>query len=788
MQKTLAREWVVLVLLLALGAAAASAGQWFARLDAAFYDASLALWRRVPDERIVLVAIDEASIARIGRWPWSRGVHATLLDRISAGAPAVIGLDVILSEPDTTNPTADQKLAEVIARSGRVVLPAFIDVRGSGMLRETMPIDMLARAAQSIGYIDAELDRDGIMRRVFLEQGVGGRARPAFAAAVLGVADAKAVATLPGMRRPHEPRGADTIVRDYQFAIPFAGPPGQFARVSYAAVLSGEIAPERFADRIVLVGATATGLGDAYPTPVSGESVAMPGIEVTANTIDAILRGIDLRSATPITHAAVAAILVALMLAIYPFLTPRASILITLGATLAAVLASLALFRAGQLWWSPAVALLAFAFAYPLWSWRRLEAANRHLDFEMQRMTRERGLLHVDAHAQAAADAKPGWQDKFAAQLIAAEAAAEELRRSRRLFAQSLAGLPVAVVVCRADERVALMNPLAERVLGDTLVESATALSRSLTRHFRDAAPGQWAGELRRALVDGETVSREVSTIEGHPYVLSIAPCELVGGAGAIVALADVAELKRAEQERDEAMRFISHDLRAPQNSILAIAELAIEEDGDAAHRALFDRIAGHAQRTLDLIDSMLALARAERLAPAAFTAVDLVQVALQAFDEAWPIAKARHQRLTRELPEGPAGVRGNADHLRRALLNLLTNAVKYSPPGAPIRLSLTRRGEAWVYTVQDRGRGIAAEQLPRVFDRYYRAVADPLSDPGGFGLGLAFVKAVAQRHGGDVQAQSVAGEGSTFSIRLPARAGSSVPMGALAREPDEAR
>jgi signal transduction histidine kinase len=170
--------------------------------------------------------------------------------------------------------------------------------------------------------------------------------------------------------------------------------------------------------------------------------------------------------------------------------------------------------------------------------------------------------------------------------------------------------------------------------------------------------------------------------------------------------------------------------------------------------------------RMARLVDDLLALARRE--SPTfAIEQVDLGGAVTEASEEFLAPAEARGIVLDRAIAPGVV-VMGDGDALKRAVANLLENAVRLAPTGSRIRLAVgSERGLAWV-AVSDEGPGIAAEQQPRVFDRFWRADKARSRADGGTGLGLSIVRQIAQSHGGDVQLQSKLGVGSTFTIWLP--------------------
>ncbi|NJM13869.1 MAG: CHASE2 domain-containing protein, partial [Synechococcaceae cyanobacterium SM1_2_3] len=164
--------------------------------------------------------------------------------------------------------------------TGVAVLPVASNEQShlGGQLLETLPIPALAAAVARIGHVDVELDPDGIARSAYLRAGLGSPYWPTLALALWEASKPVATPALPGQRAA--PTGQPTLDawrRDYRVLIPFAGPPGHFQRFSYSAVLRGEIAPAAFHDKFILIGSTATGMGDALPTPVSGLAQPMPG-------------------------------------------------------------------------------------------------------------------------------------------------------------------------------------------------------------------------------------------------------------------------------------------------------------------------------------------------------------------------------------------------------------------------------------------------------------------------------------------------------------------------------
>jgi signal transduction histidine kinase len=227
-----------------------------------------------------------------------------------------------------------------------------------------------------------------------------------------------------------------------------------------------------------------------------------------------------------------------------------------------------------------------------------------------------------------------------------------------------------------------------------------------------------------------------------------------------------------------------SHELRNPLAIIRTNLDVALADpDADPEElRQSLVVIQRASDRMSHLVDDLLALARGQALEVRSET-VDLGAAVADASDELFLSAKRRDITLDRTIVPGVV-VSGDYDALKRAVSNLLENAVRYAPPGSRVRLAVgSERSRAWV-SVSDEGPGLAPEDQRRVFDRFWRADKGRSRAEGGTGLGLAIVRQIANSHGGEVQLQSKVGVGSTFTIWLPVAAvdGASRPRTRIGR------
>jgi len=214
----------------------------------------------------------------------------------------------------------------------------------------------------------------------------------------------------------------------------------------------------------------------------------------------------------------------------------------------------------------------------------------------------------------------------------------------------------------------------------------------------------------------------------------------------------------------------VAHDLRTPLARLRANAERALQAgDGPGSREAQREALADaleESERILSMLNTLMDISEAEtgvlqlKREPVALR--ELLSEAVELYEDVSDLKKVT---VTLE-PGDEVVVSGARDRLRQVFANLLDNAIKYTPEGGSVRIAVTADGSWAVVTVADTGSGIGAQDLPRIWDRLYRA--DPSRSERGLGLGLSLVKAYVEAHQGTVEAQSEPGHGSTFTVRLP--------------------
>ncbi|MCK5928200.1 ATP-binding protein [uncultured Nocardioides sp.] len=357
----------------------------------------------------------------------------------------------------------------------------------------------------------------------------------------------------------------------------------------------------------------------------------------------------------------------------------------------------------------------------------------------------------------------------------------------------------VAIIVTDEQSRISLFNPGAERMLGYRAEE---VLGRSTSMLHSPAAVEAAAAQLGVApdfrSVAGELLRRGVAPVEmgftradGVDRTHSMTLSRVTDDQGKVVGYVSTSEDVTDRIETEEALRAalermrevdvvkdafvssVSHELRTPITSIHGYLEMLLDEtlgELSPAQRSAVEKVESNSRRLLGLIDDLLTLSRLQEdglnLAP---RVVDLRTVVGDACQVVAPAAETGGLRLRVSVPEEPMPFLGERDMLERALVNLVGNAVKFTPGGGEVEVSLLPREEGSVVVVRDTGIGIPLAEQEHLFTRFFRSSLAQRQAIPGSGLGLSIARAVVHQHGGSLRVESAEGAGTTFYVELPA-------------------
>ena len=344
-----------------------------------------------------------------------------------------------------------------------------------------------------------------------------------------------------------------------------------------------------------------------------------------------------------------------------------------------------------------------------------------------------------------------------------------------RFVDKSLRSVGDGLLVAGTGGQIVFVNRRAADILG---IKERSLLGSSLLGRL-DQPEKTMSETLERLLVDRSTVEREITLGGSSPrhFILRLSPvCENGGDrgrdvvVGIVASLSDITKQRELQQMKTEVMALVTHELRTPLTAIQGLSEVLSKFDVDPnRRREMHAAINQEAKRLARMIDEYLDITRLEAgarpLRKTALRVEPLIERVLLLLD---PVAMSRGVPIKCEFEQNLPVVMVDSDLLAQAVTNVIANAIKYSPPGREILVSVWTEGNDLLIEVTDKGYGIAPENMKRIFEKFYRVPRGEHTDEPGTGLGLTFVREIMDAHGGYVTVESELGVGSTFTLRLP--------------------
>ncbi|HEX4048893.1 MAG TPA: ATP-binding protein [Elusimicrobiota bacterium] len=347
--------------------------------------------------------------------------------------------------------------------------------------------------------------------------------------------------------------------------------------------------------------------------------------------------------------------------------------------------------------------------------------------------------------------------------------------QQQKIFAKTFERAGDAIVIVGLDARALMWNRSAEELFQWTSAEMLGRDVRALVPPGRERSWRRLAARARRAgaIRGAETVCRRKDG--------SLVPAEVTGAMlleddgtpfGAVLAFRDITQRKEVERLKTEFVALVSHELRTPLTAIQGFAETIFDywdEITPEQRRHYLAIIRDESKRLSSMVTDFLDIARLEaggiEMSRGEVDLPALLRRAAELFKE-----NPKRPRFEVSVAPGAERVNGDEEQLYRLLVNLAGNAVKYTDEGGVVTLAAARDGGSVVLSVADRGPGIAAEDLEKLFQKFFRASDAVALKTPGTGLGLAICKGIADAHGGRIWAESEPGRGATFKVSLPRR------------------
>jgi len=759
------RSWLVLNLLLLGLVAALSFTYPVEELSRRFGDIYFRLRPPLPtSDSTALVLIDDLSLSRYGRWPWPRTLLARLVRAASAQRPSAIGLDILLAEAGDA--PSDNDLAKAIREAGNVVLAA--KVSGSPQRLWTEPLPQFLASGASVGHVQAVEDADGICRRVPARELSLDGPQWAMALEISRVAQhtpSQSLVEKPGW----ESYFPEFLTVDFrrQYVPGQEAPP--FAAISAADLLEGHSQPA-LAGKAVLIGFGATELSDRLPTPVSGQ-MPMPGVEIHANLVDGLMSGRTLRPARAWPQSA--------FLVVFSLISTWLVLRWPLwnGVLLQTALLALS-YGAGYWLFARAHRLIEFGpllcvglLAVPLAQLENLVAVNRGLTRGLRqlRLTLQIGQVPQFASLESSPEKRETTDLQWRMDLInRLQAELASLYTFRQNLLESM------------HEGLAVFAQSGETLFRNHYWDQFCRKQgwnpeMNLQDFGRQLGHPSWANVQERLqearLCEARLPLESELHLKGGFWQVRGVPLPLTSsgpGSQWMIVVTDLTSTLERDQARAEALRFVTHELRTPLVSIQGFAEFLLRYPQASGSPSAAATIFRESQRLVSLINTYLDVLRFDAGARSLRRErISISQMIAQLQQVMAPIAEAAEIRIRVHEDSGLPALEGDAPMLTGVLLNLLNNAVKYSPSGSEVTLGVTGTNTSVLFEVSNPGSPIPAEEMARLFEPFYRVRAAADSTPG-WGLGLTFVKRIVEEHRGDLEAFSDE-KGIRVRVTLPA-------------------
>ena len=331
------------------------------------------------------------------------------------------------------------------------------------------------------------------------------------------------------------------------------------------------------------------------------------------------------------------------------------------------------------------------------------------------------------------------------------------------------------VVVTDVLGTIKLLNPKAKDILG-LYAESAIGQSAvEFIQRFEDVPFAVMHEKFRLIVERGETftVDIKLSLPTTRFYTLSLGPVRSQDGLvqGVVAVLSDITQLKEMDQMKTDLMAMVTHEIRTPLATVRGFAQILLKGGiGNEKASEFLEIINRQSNRLVNLVNDFLDITRIESGRQVVTKGpVDLDKLIQNAVDDLKPLADEKGVTLQYEQPTTPVPeVFGDRNLVEQVLINLVSNAIKYSPKGAWAKVSATECNGQMAISVQDNGLGIPKESVSRLFEKFYRVRNDDRKDIIGTGLGLSLAKQIIEIHGGTISVESEHGNGSKFTFTIP--------------------
>jgi two-component system phosphate regulon sensor histidine kinase PhoR len=328
-----------------------------------------------------------------------------------------------------------------------------------------------------------------------------------------------------------------------------------------------------------------------------------------------------------------------------------------------------------------------------------------------------------------------------------------------------LSSINEGIMAISPDKRIIFYNNRALQLLHINLTNPANEAYYTVIRHQH------LVSLIDKFLQTAVVITDEITTYEGNIYEVVLTPFEMAFGdqTGAVLVIRDITQYKKLEQVRKDFVANVSHEFKTPLAAIRGYAETLLDWalDDDKMNRKYVTKIVKQSHHLENLVQDLLELARVERLSSADLTPFNPLPILREVVNEFQEKARLKQQTLYWQPKTAAMQILGDPQMFRSIFVNLLDNAVKYTPEGGKIMLDIEKESATALFMVRDTGIGIPQKEQSRIFERFYRVDKARSQAVEGTGLGLSIVKHMTELQQAEIWLQSRVNEGSCFYLRF---------------------
>ncbi len=721
-------EWLIFSLVALTLLACSLWWQWGTSFGNVIYDRLHRLREPVPSSEIVVIAIDDFSLDRLGGWPVSRSVYVDLLKKLADtdNQPKAIGFDILFHDATPV----DEALAEQLRRH-RVFLAVETPLDETGYTIKK-PRDVLAKAATGFGHINISFETDGFLRGIHLTEAM----IPHLALAMSGQAS--------------QGFNEQASYRRFNMVNPAIG----FPTVSLADVLSEHFPVHVLKDKYVLIGSTAPSLGDHYPTIYAGRQASgMPGVELHANVLNDILRE-DLISFVSLpAHIALSFWALLSVLAALLVLSPLAELLVTFCVIFCALVVSFFMLVQWNVWFDPGPCVLAIVLVKPAWAWRRMEMI---VSFMGERAARMEQFKRTRRRLTKGLRLQHFTSDTVLQYSRLLDRAIGVMNERVQFLGAIVNDAPNAMLSVDDNGTILNANPKMASLVPAGLIRISASVSPFLAYLGVSATDG-----LHALAGKDHYVSALDNQASLHYHIFSVIRVSQSDDKFLwILSLVDITEIRQFQNQRDRTLQLLSHDMRTPIASILSLCRqdaVAYEDPESSSYKKR-----RHAEHLLNMMDDFILSIKAQD-PKYKLTEVLIDDLMDEAIFQVKDLAASRRIHIDQVFDAAPQFIWVDTRLFTRMLVNLLVNAIRYGALDSTLEIELTH----------DEGGHSAAVSWVHCYIRNRVAAREQASDNAaqqGFGLGMDFVRTVIGRHRGRIQfdVDKEPGQLATVHLMLP--------------------